>query len=380
MIVAPQPEPVAVGAQVLRAGGNAVDACVAAAHVQGVVDPLMCGLGGFGLAQLAGVGVSPTVYDGLGRVPTGAAADMWEADLLGATSDGFGFVVRDFANETGPAAALVPGTPRLLADLHAAHGRLPWADLVAPAIEIARGGWIIRPHVATVFTQDERRYGRMDFVEKLAQTADGARLYLTPDGSPKRLGDRVVNPDLGDALAVLAADPYALSTGELAGVVADAVIRDGGLLSRPDLADFRVGVSDPLHSTYRGWGVSVPAPPGGGTYLLQGLALIEHLLGDPPALGHNDAAHLQLLAEVMKTALVDKERFAGDPDFPGDEPPQDVLDHDRLAAQADAIRSGRRVRIERLRGDLSGERADERGGGAPESRTRRTSARSTPTG
>lgn len=351
MIVAPQPEPVAVGAEVLRNGGNAVDACVAAALVQGVVDPLMCGPGGFGLLQVAGPALPAVVYDGLGRVPAAADADLWENDMIGETSDGFGFIVRDFANESGPASPLVPGAQRILRDAHSAHGRLPWADLVQPAIEVARSGWIIRPHVATVFAQDERRYGRMNFAEKLALTPDGVRLYLR-DGAPRLLGERVVNPDLAGTLRLLAADPDTLYTGELAGLVAEAVARDGGLLTASDLAGFTAVRQPPLRARYRGWGVGVPRPPGGGTYLLQGLGLLERLFNGPPPFAHNDSRHLALLAEVMKTALRDKERFGGDPDHPGTLPGQDavedVLDPDRLAALADDIAVGRRVRIDRL--------------------------------
>ena len=353
MIVAPQPEPVDVGATVLRAGGNALDATIAAALVLGVVDPLMCGLGGFALLQLAAPSTEPVVYDGLGRVPGSATPDLWADRVLGETSDGFGFIVRDFVNESGPTSVLVPGTLRTLADAHATHGRLPWDDLVRPAIALARAGWLVRPHVATVFTQDERRYGRMDFAEKLALTPDGRRLYLRDDGTPKRLGERVVNPELAEVLDLVARDPRALYEGELAGVVADAVARDGGLLSASDLRSFRTQQCASLRGEYRGWGVGVPAPPGGGTYLLQALALLERLL--PAGVTHNGPDHLRLLAEVMKTALRDKDRYAGDPDFradpvPGDagEAPADLLDPGRLDALADDIRAGRRVRIERL--------------------------------
>ena len=355
MIAAPQPEPVDVGATVLRAGGNALDATVAAALVQGVVDPLMCGLGGFALLHLAGPGTDPVVYDGLGRVPGSATPDLWADRVLGETSDGFGFIVRDFVNESGPTSVLVPGTLRTLADAHAAHGRLPWDDLVRPAIALARAGWLVRPHVATVFTQDERRYGRMDFAEKLALTPDGRRLYLRDDGTPKRLGERVVNPELAEVLDVVARGPGALYEGDLAGVVADAVARDGGLLTVSDLRSFRTQQCAPMRGDYRGWGVGVPTPPGGGTYLLQALALLERLLPAPPDVAHNDTDHLRLLAEVMKTALRDRDRYAGDPDFPGDpahaadadEAPADLLDPGRLDAFADDIRAGRRVRIER---------------------------------
>ncbi len=347
MIVAPQPEPVEVGAEVLRSGGNAVDATIAAALVQGVVDPLMCGLGGFALMQIHQPGAEPVVIDGLGRVPEAASEDLWVDRVLGETSDGFGFIVTDFVNEAGATSALVPGTLWTLDAAHARYGRLPWADLVAPAIEIARAGWLIRPHVYTVFTQDERRYGRMNYGEKLGLTPDGRRIYLRPDGTPKGLGELVVNPELAQSLAVVATEGAdALATGSLGGVVADSVARAGGLLTAADLSGYAGVIGPPLTSQYRGWGVSVPPDPGGGTFLVQTLGLLERLLS-PGQTGHNSAAHLMLLAEVMKAALRDKEATGGDPDF-SDRADADILDPEYLDDLAAQIRTGRRIEIGRL--------------------------------
>lgn len=353
MVVTPQPEATQAGADILRAGGNALDATVAAALVQGVVDPLMCGLGGFALLQLRtgdGVGV---VVDGLSRVPAAADEAMWADRYLGETSDGFGFVVRDFVNEAGAASVMVPGALRALGDAHAAHGRLPWADLVAPAIAVARRGWIVRPHVATVFIQDERRYGRMNYGEKLALTPDGSRLYLRPDGSPKGLGDTVVNADLAATLDVVAqrgAD--VLATGELATVVADEVARNGGILTTEDLAAFRSVTGEPLRCHYRGWGVAVPAYPGGGPFLAQSLALLERLLDAPPQVSFGGVEHVRILVEVMKAALADKERYGGDPDHPASpgtvpDGPDPELDPSRLDELAMRIRAGDSIRLPR---------------------------------
>lgn len=93
MIVAPQPEAVEAGAEVLRAEGTAADAAIAAALVQGVVDPLMCGIGGFALLQAHAPGQDAVVIDGLGRVPAAATAEQWADRVLGETTDGFGFIV-----------------------------------------------------------------------------------------------------------------------------------------------------------------------------------------------------------------------------------------------------------------------------------------------
>lgn len=138
MIVTPQPEATDAGAVVLAEGGNAVDAAVAAALVQGVVDPLMCGVGGFALMQLRLPDGTQLIIDGLGTCPSGISDGVWAEDLLGITSDGFGFRVRDFVNETGPQAVMTPGTLRTLMQAHDRFGSLPWSDLFAEAIRLAR--------------------------------------------------------------------------------------------------------------------------------------------------------------------------------------------------------------------------------------------------
>jgi hypothetical protein len=135
MIVAPQPEAVEAGAGILRGGGNAVDAALACAFAQGVVDPMMCGLGGFGVLHV----FDPRrgehiILDGLSAAPLAAHPEMWVDDFVRPGSDGFGFVVRGNANEMGHRAVTTPGILRVLSQAHARFGRLPWSNLFDPAV------------------------------------------------------------------------------------------------------------------------------------------------------------------------------------------------------------------------------------------------------
>lgn len=142
MIVTPQPEATDAGVEVLAAGGNAVDAAVAAALVQGVVDPLMCGVGGFAMIQVVTPGGRAHVIDGLGASPAAVSETMWERALLGPTSDGFGSRVEGFVNETGPQAVMTPGTMKALAVLHGLWGRCPGPTSSARRCAWpARAGW-----------------------------------------------------------------------------------------------------------------------------------------------------------------------------------------------------------------------------------------------
>src|SRR5262245_19677925 len=145
MIVAPQPEAVNAGAEVLTNGGNAVDAALACALVQGVVDPLMCGVGGFGIMHVYDPATkTQTVWIGLGACPRAATADMWADRYVGETTDGFGFIVKDYVNETGAAALSVPPLLRVFEAAHRRCGRLGWSDLFQPAIDVAAAGRLRR--------------------------------------------------------------------------------------------------------------------------------------------------------------------------------------------------------------------------------------------
>src|SRR5690349_12004197 len=171
MIVAPQPEGVEAGAAMLAAGGNALDATLACALTQGVVDPMMCGIGGIGTLQVYDPKTGThLVLNGLGTCPGAAREDMWADAFKGECSDGFGYRVKGYANELGPLAVTVPGALRIFADAHARLGRKPWDALFSQAIGFAEEGWIIRPHVHAMFTMDERPYGRLSYAEKLSYT------------------------------------------------------------------------------------------------------------------------------------------------------------------------------------------------------------------
>jgi gamma-glutamyltranspeptidase/glutathione hydrolase len=350
MVVAPQPEAVEAGAAALSSGGNALDAVLACALAQGVVDPMMCGIGGLGVLHLFDPATGDhRVLDGLATCPAACAEGMWEALFERECPDGYGHVLRGHVNELGHAAVATPGILRVFAEAHRRWGRRPWASLFEPAIALATEGWPVRPHVAMMFALDESAYGRLPYREKLAFTEDGARLYLRPDGSPKRLGDAVRNPDLAGTLAAIARDgAEAFYSGSVARRIADEMGRRGGLLSAADLAGFRADEAPPLTVDYRGRTVAVPPPPAGGIMVAEMLRILERF--DLPALGHNSAEYMRVVAEAMKVAGRDKDRHVGDPRFVP--PPPDRLLSDAYAEErAAAIRAGEKARLPRAGAD-----------------------------
>jgi gamma-glutamyltranspeptidase/glutathione hydrolase len=349
MIVAPQPDAVEAGAEILARGGSAIDALLAAALMQGVVDPLMCGIGGLGVLQVFDAKTGRhEVIDGLATVPAAATAAMWEGLFQRECPDGYGYVLKGAVNERGHRAVATPGILRVFQAAHASYGRLPWASLFQPAIDRARAGWAIRPHVAAMFALDEAAYGRCSYAEKLGFTAEGAALYME-NGAPKRLGRPVRNPALAATLETIAADGVdTFYTGPLARRIADDMAAHGGLLSLDDLAGFRARRDPPLTVPYRGRTVALPAPPAGGIVVAQMLRILERF--DLVTMGHNSPEYIRVVAEAMKIAGADKERHIGDSDF---QPPP--LAHLLSDAYADAcaarIRAHRKTPLTRLTGD-----------------------------
>lgn len=342
MIVAPQPEAAHAGAAVLARGGNAVDAALTCAFVQGVVDPLMCGIGGFGLMNVYDSGTGrQTIWSGLGGCPNAATDTMWENLYMGETSDGFGHIIRDFVNETGATAVTAPPVLDLFRQAHETYGRIDWADLIAPAVRVARDGWLVRPHNTMVFNQDERQYGRMNYGEKLLFTADGRRIYGDGNGGCKKTGATIKNTDLAQTLDLIGREgAEVFFKGSLATNIIDSLTRAGGILSQDDLLDCQADLMEPLDITYRGRRVSTVPAPGGGVYLAQALKLLEQF--DLSELEYNSPDYLRLLAEVMKTAVRDRDESVGDPRFVH-VPTEKLLSTPYLHDCATVIRRGQKV-------------------------------------
>ncbi len=347
MVVAAQPEAAEAAARVLMDGGNAVDAAVAAAFVQCVVDPLMAGIAGYGTLQLAlpARGVH-TCIDFCARAPAAAAPDIWAGLALNETPDGYAFVVEGNVNEAGYQSI---GTPGTLAGLdHALHryGSWSFADALAPALTHARAGVVVRPHMYQYGALDRARGGMLETNERLLLTRTGRNVYLDAGGQFKRPGERIDNPDLSDTLAHLArvgADDF--YRGQIADRIAHDMQAHGGLLSRQDLDDYRVSEAEPIWGDYRGWQVSGFPPPAGGVTLIQALQVLAQF--DIGRMEHNGADYLQVLAETLKWVTIDKDTRVGDPEFV-DVPLAELLSPAHAAELARRIRAGVRADVQRI--------------------------------
>ena len=346
MICAPQPEAAEAGVEILRAGGNAVDAAIACALVQTVVDPLMCGIAGFGSMGIYLPGRAEHLYvDFHSPAPRAARPDMWENIIQSEARDGYGFILDGNVNDVGYQSICVPASLAAYHEAHRNFGTLPWSEIVQPAIAWAESGWTVRPHVH-FFWSDPGMMGRVPTPDRIAHTPASRALYCRPDGSPKRVGDTVRNPDYAEVLRRIAAGGAdVFYRGEIAEQIEADMRANGGRISREDLRDYRARRTAPLWGDYRGYRIATNQPPGGGIMLVEMLNMLEQF--DLAALGHNSAAYIRLVAEVMKRATIDKDRFVGDPDF-FDVPVERLTGKPYAAQLAAEIQGGVRAVVERF--------------------------------
>lgn len=329
MVVAPQPIAVEAGVEILRQGGNAVDAAIATAFAQGIVDPHMCGIGGFGsMLVYTSADQRSTMVDFHGRAGTRATPDMFagaiEGKVLGHAER---YMVRGYVNQLGYRSVVTPGTVAGLHEAWRRFARLSWADLVQPAIRLAREGFDLPGEVARHWTERPEP-GHADGLARLGATAESARIFLK-DGDLLRAGDRLVQPDYARTLELLAdGEAEVFYRGEIAERIAEDFAQHGGLLTRDDLAGYRVDVYEPVSGTYRGYDIVSSPPPGSGVQVLEILNILEGF--DSAGMQHDEAPYVELLARAMKLSFVDRARYLGDPKFV-DVPVERLLSKDHAA-------------------------------------------------
>ncbi len=347
MVSAAQPEAVEAGLEALKSGGNAVDAAVATALVQTVVDPQMCGIAGFGSLHVYDPAKGRHVcHDFHGRAPLGVRPDMWEHLLVGEAEDGFGFLLEGRVNEIGYGAITSPMTLKGLAEASRRYGTLPFKQLLAPAIRYARDGFMVRPHMAAYWNQVPTE-GRAPHSEFLTRFPATRKIYGKPDGTLLKVGEMLRNPDMGATLERVASvgveDFY---EGKIARRIAEDMKAHGGLISLDDLKGATPETVEPLWGTYRGQRIATNRPPGGGVMVLEMLNILEHF--DLRAMGHNSPAYIATVAEAMKIATVDKDAKVGDPRFV-DVPLAELVSKDYAAPLAARIKRGEKTSVPRLR-------------------------------
>ena len=322
MVVSSQRLASEAGAQILREGGNAVDAAVATAYAEAVVNPCCGNLGGGGFLVARLADGRAVFLDFRETAPAKATRDMY----LGAE----GKPIPD-ASLVGWKAAAVPGSALGLDRARERWGRLSRAEVMAPAIGLARDGFVL-----TRGDTDILHAG----AAQLHRDPEVARIFLRPDGSPLQPGDRLVQTDLARTLEGLAQQgPDAFYKGRVADAIEVASQEDGGVLTAADLAAYRTAEDKPVECTYRALTIlSAPPPSSGGVTLCETLGILQGY--DLRSLGWHSAAGVHLVVEALRHAYLDRNTYLGDPAFVQN-PVAHLLDPAYAAAIRAAIPSDR---------------------------------------
>ncbi|MEB3220580.1 MAG: gamma-glutamyltransferase [Candidatus Sericytochromatia bacterium] len=310
-----------VGVEVLKAGGNAVDAAVAVALALAVVYPEAGNIGGGGFLLVHDPKRGAAALDYRETAPARAHARMYLDAAGNATAD----------SQIGARAAGVPGTVAGLAAAHARLGKRPWASLVAPAIKLARDGFVVNGYLAGSFHRAQDLLLRFD---------ETRRVFLPNDLTP-RAGDVLKQPDLARTLERIAREgPKGFYQGPVAAAIAREAARQGGPLSAKDLASYQPRWREPVAFSYRGRRIlSMPPPSSGGVTLAQILHILEGY--DLKAAGWHSVSHLHLLTEADRRAFADRNALLADPDFVKELPVATLLSEAYAARRRATIRDDR---------------------------------------
>ncbi|MCU6432250.1 gamma-glutamyltransferase [Undibacterium sp. Jales W-56] len=286
-----------VGIDILKRGGNAIDAGVAVGFALAVVLPNAGNIGGGGFML---------IHDA--KSGKDIALDFREMAPLRATRD----MYLDHANQVIPGKSLyshlavgIPGTVAGLSQALSKYGTMKLSAVIAPAIRLAEQGFEVTPHLASILEAERNHLGAWE----------SSKAIFFKNGRPLVAGEKLVQKDLAASLKLIAQDgPQAFYQGSIAKKIVAEMARHQGVISADDLKNYKVVEREPVKGHYRGYQVmSMPPPSSGGVHIIQMLNLLEHF--PIKEQGSNSAQNLHLMAEVMKLAYADRSEYLGDPGF-----------------------------------------------------------------
>ncbi|PHM23963.1 gamma-glutamyltransferase [Xenorhabdus ehlersii] len=297
MVVSSQRLASQAGIDILKMGGNAIDAAVAVGYAQAVVNPCCGNIGGGGFMTIHLANGKDTFINFRETAPAAANADMY--------LDKDGKVIKG-ASLYGYNAIAVPGTVMGFEEALKKYGTLTREQVMAPAIKLAREGYILTRGDTDILDTTVKRF---------AQDPEAARIFLRKDGTPFEPRDRLIQTDLANTLEMIAKHgPDAFYHGKIPQLVEQASKKSGGIITAADFANYHITETTPVTCSYRGYKfISSPPPSSGGVTLCEILNIIEGY--DLKSMGYNSAAYIHTLTEAMRHAYMDRNTYLGDPAF-----------------------------------------------------------------
>jgi gamma-glutamyltranspeptidase/glutathione hydrolase len=302
MVVSNHPLASAAGAEMLAAGGNAIDAAIASLFTLTVVEPMMVGIIGGGMAHIRTADGSHRFIDGQSTVPAAVKPDTYRSKP-GSAHDVFDTIGEE--NLNGPKAVAVPGSLKAWCETLARFGTMSLADVMQPAIKHAARGYRATPYLHECIR---------DSATEMRKDKPIAAIYL-PNGEPVRPGERVVQAEYAETLTHISRHgESALYQGPLGDILVDYMTKHGGFIRKEDLTGYHTVERLPIRCDYRGWEILGPPPPAAsGVHITEMLNILEGF--DLGGSGFGRAETIHLLAEVLKIAFADRAAASGDPDY-----------------------------------------------------------------
>lgn len=293
-----------IGRDILRKGGNSIDAAVATAFSLAVTCPWAGNIGGGGFLVYHRADGMVTTIDFREKAPLAAEKRMYLDDSGS---------IKDNSNHEGYLSIGVPGTVAGLYKAHSLYGNLPWSDLINPAIELAEKGF---PVTWGIFFRLSDPYSK----KRLLSYESSAKTYFDADINPLEPGYLWKQPELALTLKRIQEKGHdGFYRGETAEKLSDFILKNGGIITVKDLERYEAIERKPVHGTYRGYEIySMPPPSSGGVAIIEVLNILEEY--DLKAIGHNSGLYMHLLTEAMRRAFADRAEYLGDSDFNPDMP------------------------------------------------------------
>ncbi|MCG9575161.1 gamma-glutamyltransferase [Vibrio tubiashii] len=327
MVTAANPIATQAGADILAKGGNAIDAMVTTQLMLGLVEPQSSGIGGGAfLVYWDAKNQQLTTYDGRETAPLDATPRLFQDDN--------GEPLKFYDAVVGGRSVGTPGTVKLMWDTHQKYGKLAWADLIQPVVDVAKQGFEISPRLATLIEKD---------AERLSRFATTKAYFFNSDGSPKTAGTLLKNPEYAATLTAIAkGGAQAFYQGEIAEDIIETVQNaagNPGVLAQKDFDAYSIKQREAVCSAYQSFDVCGMGPPSSGALTVgQILSITESF--DLKAWGPDNAKSWQVIADASRLAFADRGMYMADEDFVP-MPTQGLLDKEYLKQRAQLIQPGK---------------------------------------